>query len=43
MTSSGMIDVPSFMKNGRGVQAILMFCFRNYRGFNVCVTGGREL
>jgi hypothetical protein len=29
MVSGSMIYVPSFMKIGRGVQAILRFCLRN--------------
>jgi hypothetical protein len=29
------------MKIGTGVQAILRFCLRNLRGFNVGITDGR--
>jgi uncharacterized protein YraI len=43
MHSCGTIYIPSFMKIGTGVQAILMFCLRNLRGCNVGVTGGRDL
>jgi hypothetical protein len=35
--------VPSFMKIGTVVQAILRFSFRNLKGCNVCITGGRDL
>jgi hypothetical protein len=38
-----MIYVTRFMKIGTGVQAILRFCFRNLRGSNVGITGGRDL
>jgi hypothetical protein len=31
------------MKIGTIVRAILRFCFRNLRGFNVSITGGRDL
>jgi hypothetical protein len=37
-----MIYVPSFMKIGTGVQAILRFGLRNFRGCNVGFTDGRE-
>jgi hypothetical protein len=43
MASSGMIYLPSFMKTGTGIQAILIFCLRNLRGWNVCIIHGREL
>jgi hypothetical protein len=33
----------SFMKIAIGVQAILRFCLRNLRGFNVVITDGRNL
>jgi hypothetical protein len=33
--------VPSFMKVGIDVQEILKFCFRNLKGCNVGITGGR--
>jgi hypothetical protein len=38
-----MIYIPSFMKIGAGVQAILKFGNRHLRGCNVGVTGGRNL
>jgi hypothetical protein len=43
MASCGSIYLPSFMKIGSGVQAILRFCFRNLRCFNVGITDGRDL
>jgi hypothetical protein len=43
MASCGMIYVSSFMKIGRGVQAILRFCLRNLRDCNVGTTDGRDL
>jgi hypothetical protein len=43
MASCGMINIPSFMKTGTGVQAILRFCLRNLRGCNVRVTDERDL
>jgi hypothetical protein len=43
MASCGMIYISSFMNIGTGVQAILRFCFRNLRGYNVGITGGRDL
>jgi hypothetical protein len=33
--SCGTMYVPTFMKTGKGVQAILRFCPRNFRGCNV--------
>jgi hypothetical protein len=38
-----MIYIPSFMKTGEGVQAILRFCLGNSRGCNVGVTDGKYL
>jgi hypothetical protein len=38
-----MIYIPSFMKIGAGVQAILIFCLRNLKGFNVGITDGWDL
>jgi hypothetical protein len=38
-----MIYIPSFMKIGVGIQAILKFCLKNFRGYNVCITDGRDL
>jgi hypothetical protein len=43
MASCCMIYIPSFMKIGTGVQAVLKFCLRNLRGCNVGVTYGRDL
>jgi hypothetical protein len=43
MASCGTIYVPSFMKTGTGVQAILRFCFSDLRGFNVGITDGTDL
>jgi uncharacterized protein YraI len=43
MASCGIIYAPSFMKIGRGVQAILRFCLNNLRGCDVGVTDGRNL
>jgi hypothetical protein len=38
-----MINIPSFMKIGIGVQAILRFCLENLRGCNVGITEGMDL
>jgi hypothetical protein len=35
--------IPSFMKIGTGIQAILRLCRRNLRGCNVGITEGRDL
>jgi hypothetical protein len=43
MALRGMIYVPSFMKIGTGVQAILRLCLKNLRCCNVDITGGRDL
>jgi hypothetical protein len=43
MASGGMIYVPSLMKIGIGVQAILRVCLRNLRGCNASITDGRDL
>jgi hypothetical protein len=43
IASCGMIYVPSFMKFGTGVQAILGFCLRNLRGCDVGITDRRDL
>jgi hypothetical protein len=43
MASHGMISIPSFMKIGAGIQAVLRFCLRNLRGCNVGITDGRDL
>jgi hypothetical protein len=42
IASGGMKYIPSFMKIGTGVQAILRFCLRNLRGSDV-ITNGRDL
>jgi hypothetical protein len=41
MASCGMIYLPSFMKIGTGVQAILRFCLRYLRGCIVGISDGR--
>jgi hypothetical protein len=43
VASSGMIYLPCCMKTGIGVQAILRFCHRNLRAYNVSITDGRDL
>jgi hypothetical protein len=43
MDSCGVIYVPSFMKTGTGVQAILRFCLNNLACCNVGVSDGRDL
>jgi hypothetical protein len=43
MASCGMIYLPSFMKIGTDIQAMLRFCLRNLRGCGVGITDGREL
>jgi hypothetical protein len=43
VASYGMIYLPSFMKIGTGVQAILRFCLRNLRVCNVGITDGKDL
>jgi hypothetical protein len=43
MASSGMIYLPCCMKIGTGIQAILRFCLRNLRAYNVSITDGRDL
>jgi hypothetical protein len=43
MASDGMIDIPSFMKIGSGVQAILRLNLRNLRGCNVGTIDRRGL
>jgi hypothetical protein len=39
----GVMYELSFMKIGTGVQAIVRIVFRNLRGCNVGITGGRDL
>jgi hypothetical protein len=41
MVYGGMIYIPNFMKNRKGVQAILRFCLTSLRGFNVGILMGR--
>jgi hypothetical protein len=43
MASCGMIYIPSFMKIGTGVEAILRFCVTNLRDCNVGTPDGRDL
>jgi uncharacterized protein YraI len=43
MASGDMKYIPSFIKIGRGVQAILRFCLRNLRTCNVGITDGRVM
>jgi hypothetical protein len=43
MALCGMIYIPSFMKIGTGVQAILRFCLSKLRGCNVGITDGKDL
>jgi hypothetical protein len=38
MTSYSMIYTPSFMKVGKGIQAILRVSLRNMRGYNTGIT-----
>jgi hypothetical protein len=42
MGSGGMVYIPSFMKIGTSVEAILRFCLRNLKGCNVCITDRRD-
>jgi hypothetical protein len=42
IASCGMIHVPSFMKIGTCVQAILMFFLSNFNGCNVGITDERD-
>jgi hypothetical protein len=43
MAPCGMIHVPSFIKIGTGVQAILRFGLRTLRGCNVGITDLNDL
>jgi hypothetical protein len=43
MPSGGMMCIPSLMKIGAAVQAVLRFSLRNLRCCNVCITEGRDL
>jgi hypothetical protein len=38
-----IIHVPRFMKIGKGVQAIIRFCFKKFRDCDVGITVGRDL
>jgi hypothetical protein len=42
MSSCGMTFLPSFMKIGSGVQAILRFRLSNLNGCNAGITDGKE-
>jgi hypothetical protein len=43
MPSYGTIFLPSFIKIGTGVQAILKFCLSNLNGCNVGITDEKGL
>jgi hypothetical protein len=43
MASCGVIYLPSFMKIGTGIQAILRFCLSNLNACNVGITNRRNL
>jgi hypothetical protein len=43
VASCGMIYLPSSMRSGKGIQAILRFCISNLNGYNIGITVGREL
>jgi hypothetical protein len=43
MGPDGMTHIPNFMKPCTDVQAILRFCLSNLKGYNVGITGGRDL
>jgi hypothetical protein len=43
MASYGTKYIPSFMKTGEGVQAILRTYLRNMRGCNVGITDDKDL
>jgi hypothetical protein len=43
VASCGMIHIPSFMKTGTDIEAVLRFCLRNLRGCNVGITDGGDL
>jgi hypothetical protein len=43
MALCGVIYIPSLMKTGIGVQAILIFFLRNLRGCNFGISEGRIL
>jgi hypothetical protein len=41
--SYGMMYLPSFMKIGTGVQAVLKLFLRNLRSCNICIADGRDI
>jgi hypothetical protein len=43
MPSCGMKFLPSFMKSGTGIQAILRFCLSSLKGSSVGNTEGSDL
>jgi hypothetical protein len=43
MPSCGIIFLPSFMKIGKGLQAILRFYLSNLNGCNIGIIGGSYL
>jgi hypothetical protein len=43
MGPGGMIHIPSLMRIGAVIQAILRFCFRNLIGCNFGITDWRDL
>jgi hypothetical protein len=43
MASCGIICLPSFLKFGTGVQAMLRFCLRNLAGCIVGIIDGRSV
>jgi hypothetical protein len=43
IASCGTIYLISFIKIGKGVQAILRFGLSNFKGCNVGITDGRDL
>jgi hypothetical protein len=43
MAFCSMIQIPSFMKIGAGVQTVFRLCLTNLRGCNVGITNGRDL
>jgi hypothetical protein len=42
MASGGMMYIPSFMKIGTGIEAILRFCL-NWEGYIVGITDEKDL
>jgi hypothetical protein len=43
MASCGMMYIPSFMRNGAGVQSVFRFWPSNLNGGNISVTDARDL